>query len=78
MRPIRPESHYVAIGQDGRVTDAGSLVRQPDDRFAVSLPATLQPGVYTLFMAIFLNGNTISPAIERIELRNGGIADKAE
>jgi hypothetical protein len=78
MRPIRPESHYVAIGQDGRVADAGSLVRQPDDRFAVSLPATLQPGVYTLFTAIFLDGNTISPAIERIELRNGGIADKAE
>jgi hypothetical protein len=78
MRPIRPESHYVVIGQDGRAADAGSLVRQPDNRFAVSLPTTLQPGVYTLFTAIFLDGNTISPAIGRIELRNSGLADKAE
>ena len=75
--PIRPESQYVVIGQDGRVADAGSLVRQPDDRFALSLPATLQSGVYTLFTAIFLDGNTVSPAIGRIELRNGGTTGKA-
>jgi hypothetical protein len=75
--PIRPESQYVVIGQDGRVADAGSLVRQADDRFALSLPATLQSGVYTLFTAIFLDGNTISPAIGRIELLNGGTTGKA-
>ncbi len=76
-RPIRPESHYVVIDQDGRVADAGSLVRQPDNRFAVSLP-TLQSGGYTLFTAIFLDGNTISPAIGRIEFLNSGTADKAQ
>jgi len=74
--PIRPESQYVVIGQDGRVADAGSLVRQPDYRFALSLPATLQSGIYTFFTAIFLDGNTISPAIGRIELRNSGTTDK--
>jgi len=74
--PIRPESQYVVIGQDGRVADAGSLVRQPDNRFALSLPATLQSGIYTFFTAIFLDGNTISPAIGRIELRNSGTTDK--
>jgi hypothetical protein len=77
LQPIRPESHYVVIGQDGRVAAAGSLVRQPDNRFAVSLPTTLQFGVHTLFAAIFLDGNTIDPAIGRIELRNNGTIGKA-
>lgn len=77
LQPIRPESHYVVIGEDGRVTAAGSLVRQPDNRFAVSLPATLQSGVYTLFAAIFLDGNAINPAIRSIELRNDGTIGKA-
>jgi hypothetical protein len=77
LLPIRPEPHYVVIGQDGRVAAAGSLVRQPDNRFAVSLPTTLQSGVYTLFAAIFLDGNTVSPTIGRIELRNSGTTGKA-
>jgi hypothetical protein len=75
--PIRPESQYVVIGQDGRVADAGSLARQPDNRLALSLTAKLQSGVYTLFTAIFLDGNAVSPAIGRIELRNGGTTGKA-
>jgi hypothetical protein len=77
LLPIRPESHYVVIGRDGRVAAAGSLARQPDNRFAASLPTTLQSGVYTLFAAIFLDGNTINPAIGRIELRNSGTIGKA-
>jgi hypothetical protein len=77
LQPIRPESRYVVFGQDGRVAAAGSLVRQPDNRFAASLPTTLQSGVHTLFAAIFLDGNTINPAIERIELHNEGTIGKA-
>ena len=77
LLPIRPESHYVVIGEDGRVAAAGSLVRQPDNRFAVSLPTTVQSGDYTLFTAIFLDGNTINPAIGRIELRNSSTIGKA-
>lgn len=77
LQPIRPESHYVAISQHGRVAATGSLVRQPDNRFAASLPTTLRSGVYTLFAAIFLDGNTINPAIGRIELRNSGTIGKA-
>ena len=56
---------------------AGSLVRQPDNRFSISLPTTLQSGVHTLFTAIFLDGNAINPEIGRIELRNGGTIGKA-
>jgi hypothetical protein len=77
LQPIRPESHYVAIGQDGWVAAAGSLVRQPDNRFAVSLPPTLQSGDYTMLAAIFLDGNTIDPAIGRVELRNSSTIGKA-
>ncbi|MFB9266043.1 hypothetical protein ACFFWD_23285 [Bradyrhizobium erythrophlei] len=77
LQPIRPDSQYVVIGQDGRVAAVGNLVRQPDNRFAASRPATLQSGVYTLFAAIFLDGNTINPAIGRIELRSGGTIGRA-
>jgi hypothetical protein len=77
LQAVRPESHYVIIDQDGRVAAAGSLVRQPDNRFAASLPTTLPSGVHTLFAAIFLDGNTINPAIGRIELGNGGTIGKA-
>lgn len=69
--PIRPESHYVVIGHDGRVADTGGLARQPDDRFALSLPAALRAGDHTLFAAIFLDGNTITPEIARLELQSG-------
>jgi len=77
LLPIRPESHFVVIGRDDRVAAAGSLVRQPDNRFAASLPTTLQSGIYALFAAIFLDGNTINPTIGRIELRNGETIGKA-
>lgn len=77
LLPIRPESHYVVIGRDGRVAATGNLVRQPDNRFAASPPTTLQSGVYTLFAAIFLDGNTINPAIGRIELLNSETIGKA-
>jgi hypothetical protein len=77
LLPIRPVSHYIVIGQDGRVAAAGGLVRQPDNRFAASLPPNLRSGFYTLFAAIFLDGNTINPAIGRIELRNSGTIGKA-
>ncbi|WP_028351114.1 hypothetical protein [Bradyrhizobium murdochi] len=77
LQPVRPESHYVIVDQDSRVIAVGSLVRQPDNRFAASLPTTLRPGVHTLFAAIFLDGNTINPAIGRIELANGGTIGKA-
>jgi hypothetical protein len=68
--PIHPTPQYVVIGADGRVAAAGNAVRQPDERFAVTLPAALPAGAYTLFTAIFLDGNTISPDIGRISFRS--------
>jgi hypothetical protein len=68
--PIQPTPQYVVIGADGRVAAAGIAARQPDERFAVVLPPTFPAGAYTLFTAIFLDGNTISPDIGRINFRS--------
>ena len=67
--PIQPTPQYVIIGADGGVAAAGTAARQPDERFAVTLPPALPAGAYTLFTAIFLDGNTISPDIGRIDFR---------
>ena len=68
--PIQPTPQYVVIGADGRVAVAGNAARDPDGRFAVALPPALPAGAYTLFTAIFLDGNTISPDIGRINFRS--------
>ena len=67
--PIRPVARYIVVGEDGKVAAAGSASREPDGRFAVSLPPTLPAGNYRFFAAIFLDGNTIDPAIGRIEFQ---------
>ena len=41
-----------------------------DERFAVSLPPNLPAGNYTVFTAIFLDGNTINPTIGRMDFRS--------
>jgi len=60
--PIRPVPRYILVGEDGRVVAAGGASREDDGRFAVSLPP-LPAGDYRFFMAVFLDGNTVSPAI---------------
>jgi hypothetical protein len=67
--PIRPEPRYMLIGGDGRVAAAGTARWESEGRFAVGLPQTLPSGPTTLFTGVFLDGNTIDPAIGRIEIR---------
>jgi hypothetical protein len=67
--PIRPASRYILVGEDGRVVAAGGASREDDGRFAVSLPP-LPAGDYRFFMAVFLDGNTVSPAIGRFDFRS--------
>jgi hypothetical protein len=67
--PIRPVPRYIVVGADGRVVAAGGASRQDDGRFAVSLPP-LPAGDYRFFMAVFLDGNTVSPAIGRFDFHS--------
>jgi hypothetical protein len=66
---IRPLSRYLIVGDDGNVVDAGSARWEADGRFAVSLPP-FAPGSYKFFVAIFLDGNTVDPAIGRISIES--------
>ncbi len=68
--PIQAVPRYVLIASDGRVAAAGGGARQPDGRFAISLPPALPSGAYTLFTAILLDGNTVNPDIGHIDIRN--------
>ena len=67
--PIRPVPRYILVGEDGRVIAAGGATRQDDGRFAVSLPG-LPAGDYRFFVAVFLDGNTVSPAIGRFDFHS--------
>ena len=63
--PIRPLARYLIVDTDGKVAAAGHAQWERDGRFSVSL-STLPAGRYTAFAGIFLDGNTIDPAIGRI------------
>jgi hypothetical protein len=67
--PIRPVSRYILVGEDDRVIAAGDASQEDDGRFAASLPR-LPPGDYRFFMAVFLDGNTVSPAIGRFDFHS--------
>ena len=67
--PIRPVSRYILVGKDGRLVAAGGATRQDDGRFAVALPS-LAPGDYRFFIAVLLDGNTLDPAIGRLDFHS--------
>jgi hypothetical protein len=58
----------VIVGADRSVVATGSARWEADGRFTASLPP-LHPGSYTFFAAVFLDGNTIAPAIGRLDFR---------
>ena len=66
--PIRPVPRYVIVDEKGKVAAAGNAQWERDGRFAVSL-SMLPTGRYTAFTGIFLDGNTIDPAIGRIDFQ---------
>jgi hypothetical protein len=63
--PIRAPARFVLVGE-GKVAATGIAKWEPDGRFAAPLPEGLSPGRYTLFAAIFTDGNTVNPSIGRI------------
>lgn len=68
--PIRPVPQYVIVGDNGQVAAAGTARWEPDGRFTATLPPRLAPGAYSFFTAIFLDGNTVNPAIARLKFRS--------
>ncbi|MFQ5995683.1 MAG: hypothetical protein ACE5K1_11385, partial [Acidiferrobacterales bacterium] len=58
---IRPDSRYVVLGPDGSVVKASSAKFQGDGHFVADLPKRLPHGRYTFLVAIYLDGNSISP-----------------
>jgi hypothetical protein len=64
--PLRPVARYLVVDAAGKVAAAGHAHWERDGRFSVSL-STLPTGRYTAFTGIFLDGNTIDPAIGRID-----------
>jgi hypothetical protein len=60
---IRPVARYLVVGPGDRVAVAGDARWESDGRFAAPLPAALAPGSYTLFAAIFVDGNTANPSV---------------
>jgi len=61
--PIQPTARYVIVGSEGRVAATGNAKWEADGRFAAALPAGLSTGSYTLFTAIFADGNSMNPSI---------------
>jgi hypothetical protein len=67
--PIRVQSRYILLQDDGRVAAAGDLAWERDgQRLALTLPQ-LPAGGYTLVAAVFLDGNTVRPSIGRLGIR---------
>jgi hypothetical protein len=65
-------SRYVLIGPDGTVLDVDRMRWRDDGRFVVDLPQGLQPGQYTVALAVFLDGNSLLPSTRLLRLRIGG------
>jgi len=68
--PIQPMLRYMAVGADGRIAAAGGATRLPDERFALALPPKLAAGTYTIYAAMFADGNAISPEIGRLSYKS--------
>ena len=64
-------SRYLLIGPDGTVLDADRMRWEDDGRFVINLPQSLEPGQYTVVLAIFLDGNSLHPPAEVVRFHVG-------
>ena len=67
---MHPVPRYMVVASDGTVAAAGTPSWEADGRFVVPLPDALAAGHSTVFIAIFLDGNTINPAVGRVSVGN--------
>jgi len=64
-------SRYLLIGPDGTVLEIDRMRWEDDGRFVIDLPRSLEPGRYTVVLAIFLDGNSLHPPAEVVRFRVG-------
>ncbi|MFQ5763636.1 MAG: hypothetical protein ACE5GT_01795 [Rhodospirillales bacterium] len=55
-------SRYLLIGPDGTVVAADKMRWRKDGRFVADLPKRMAPGGYTALVAVFLDGNSLTPS----------------
>ena len=65
-------SRYLLIAPDGTVARADKMRWQGDDRFSVALPEDIAPGRYTIAIAVFLDGNSLTPSLGMLRFEAGG------
>ncbi len=64
-------SRYLLIGPDGTVLESDRMRWEKDESFVIELPQNLQPGQYTVVLAIFLDGNTMHPSAKLLRFHVG-------
>ena len=65
-------SRYLLIGPDGSVVRADQMRWEGDDRFVVELPEGIQPGSYTVLVAVYLDRNSLTPSTGMFRFEVGG------
>ncbi|MFQ5656018.1 MAG: hypothetical protein ACE5G5_00585 [Candidatus Methylomirabilales bacterium] len=60
---IRADSRYLVVGPDGSVVRAGTARWDDDGQFTVEITRTLAPGLYTILIAAYPNGNMVNPTV---------------
>jgi hypothetical protein len=63
MRGVLVTARYVIIGPDGAVAAAGRMSWEKDNRFRLPLPENLPAGRHAAVVGVYLNGNTLPPAV---------------
>jgi hypothetical protein len=68
LRRAAPECRYLVTDADGRAVLAGAATPGTEGSFQIDLSDRLQPGDYTLWVLLAVNGNMTGSDIRRIAL----------
>lgn len=69
-------SRYVLIGPDGKVLKVDKMQWREDGLFSISLPEGLPAGRYAVFLAIFLDGNSLQPPTRILHFNIGAAGSR--
>ena len=69
-------SRYVLVDPDGKVLKVDKMQWREDGLFSISLPDGLPAGRYTLFLAIFLDGNSLQPSTRILHFNIGAAGSR--